>query len=82
MVVFLLSGLWHGAGWTFIIWGGLHGLYQVIGALLMPVRRRAMALLKLEAPDGRQTVSLRVIRIVVTFSLVNFAWILFQAENL
>lgn len=82
MVVFLLSGLWHGAGWTFIIWGGLHGLYQVIGALLMPVHRRAMALLKLEAPDGRQTVSLRVIRIVVTFSLVNFAWILFQAENM
>lgn len=82
MVVFLLSGLWHGAGWTFIVWGGLHGLYQVVGALFTPVRRRAAALLKLETSDGRRTISLRTVRIVMTFSMVSFAWIFFQAENL
>ncbi|MDE7284657.1 MAG: MBOAT family protein [Lachnospiraceae bacterium] len=82
MIVFLLSGLWHGAGWTFIIWGGLHGLYQVIGALLMPVCRKAAELLNLNTHDGVHTRSLRVVRIAVTFLLVNFAWIIFQAENM
>lgn len=33
MAVFLLSGLWHGADWTFVVWGGIHGLYQVCGVL-------------------------------------------------
>lgn len=82
MIVFLLSGLWHGAGWTFILWGGLHGLYQVAGALLMPVREKAAALLGLKEHDGRQQASLRIVKILFTFCLVNFAWILFQAQSL
>lgn len=39
MITFLVSGFWHGAGWTFIIWGGVHGAYQIVGEALMPVRR-------------------------------------------
>lgn len=77
MVVFLLSGLWHGAGWTFIIWGGLHGMYQIIGAVSMPLRRKAAALFQL----NDRSVSLKILKILFTFSLVNFAWIFFQAEN-
>lgn len=78
MTVFLLSGLWHGAGWTFILWGGLHGAYQVIGALLTPVRKKAAGLLRING----QSVSVKAVRILFTFCLVNFAWILFQAESM
>ena len=39
-VVFLCSGLWHGAAWTFVAWGLLHGLYLVCGRLTLPLRKR------------------------------------------
>lgn len=78
MIVFLLSGLWHGAGWTFIIWGCLHGAYQVIGAILMPIRKKVGALLKIDDRSG----SVKIVKILFTFSLVNFAWLLFRAESL
>lgn len=78
MIVFLLSGLWHGVGWTFILWGGLHGIYQVSGALLMPVRRKFAELLKLD----EQSRSFKMVKILVTFCMVSIAWILFRVENL
>ena len=40
MVTFLMSGLWHGANWTYVIWGGLHGVYQIIGAELKPLKEK------------------------------------------
>ena len=40
MIVFLVSGIWNGNGWKYLIWGGLNGFYQVAGETLMPVRRR------------------------------------------
>ena len=78
MIVFLLSGLWHGAGWTFVIWGGLHGLYQVVGALFKPVREKIAAFLKV----NRLSSSSKVVSVIFTFGLVSFAWISFRAENL
>lgn len=78
MLVFLLSGLWHGAGWTFILWGGLHGAYQVMGALLMPLRKKAAQLLKIKE-DAPGT---KMVKIGVTFGLVNAAWVLFRAESM
>lgn len=78
MIVFLLSGLWHGAGWTFILWGGLHGAYQVIGALLMPVRNKITRVLRVK----EESVGNKIVKTVFTFCLVNFAWILFRAEDM
>ena len=78
MIVFLLSGLWHGAGWTFILWGGLHGAYQVVGALLMPVRKKVADILCLK----EDSVGNRIVKTVVTFGLVNAAWVLFRAESM
>lgn len=78
MVVFLLSGLWHGAGWTFILWGGLHGAYQVVGALLMPVRKKAAEILRIK----EESLGNRIVKTLVTFGLVNTAWILFRADNM
>lgn len=47
MIVFLVSGLWHGAGWSYVAWGGLNGAYQVIGSVLKPLRDKTVAILGL-----------------------------------
>ena len=65
LLTFLVSGFWHGASWTFIFWGGLHGVFMVIERLLGK-RREAIP---------------RVIRIFVTFMIVNALWVLFRAES-
>ena len=80
MIVFLISGIWHGAGWTFILWGLLHGIYQVTGSQLQPVKTGIRKLLHIN--EQADNMSLRVFRTAVTFTLVNAAWILFRAESL
>ena len=78
MVVFLVSGLWHGAGWHFVVWGGLHGFYQIAGDWLRPLRERIFSALG----TGRQNKFKKVIRITVTMLLVAFAWIFFRSDSL
>lgn len=70
MITFLISGLWHGANWTFVIWGGIHGFYQVIENLLLP---------KGKGKENRNF--LKPLRIVITFCLVTIAWIFFRADS-
>ena len=70
MIVFIVSGLWHGAAWTFIIWGALHGVYQVIENIIFRKRRRKNTLLS------------KVVGLIITFCLVSFAWIFFRANSL
>jgi alginate O-acetyltransferase complex protein AlgI len=78
LVTMLLGGLWHGAGWNFIIWGGLHGLYLVINHVWCGWRERA-ARAKVSIPKGRTwTMLCRV----VTFSAVVIAWVFFRARTL
>lgn len=72
MAVFLLSGLWHGADWTFVAWGGIHGIYQVCGVL---AARRTGG----RTPQGRGT---GLLRCAATFSLVTFAWLFFRAQSM
>ncbi len=71
MITFLLSGLWHGANWTFFIWGGLHGGFQVICDLKNKI-------LKTDKP---QFFILNFFRIIITFILIAFAWIFFRANT-
>ena len=78
MIVFLVSGLWHGAGWHFIAWGGVNGLYQIIGEVTKEKRRRIKERLHIR-PDSRLN---RGIQTLVTFILVTFAWILFRADSI
>ena len=78
LIVFLVSGLWHGANWTFIIWGAIHGSFFVLHRLAAPLRRRVVGSLRL---DRRPRLH-RVIQIALTLSLVNFAWIFFRANSL
>lgn len=65
LITFLVSGIWHGANWTFILWGTLHGAFQIIEKIL--------GLQKHEAKD-----TIRIFRILFTFVLVTFAWIFFR----
>lgn len=78
MIVFLLSGLWHGASWNYVAWGFLHGVYQILGYLLLPVRDRIAKLLRFD----RETAFGRLVRVFINFTLVGFAWIFFRAGSL
>lgn len=78
MVVFLVSGLWHGAGWTFVVWGGAHGLYQIAESALSRPCVRLCGRLHVD----RQTFSWRFLRVVGTFVLVDAAWVFFRADTL
>ena len=77
MIVFLTSGLWHGASIHFVVWGGINGLYQIIGETLMPVRERLIRLFRLN-PDS---FGFRLYRTLVTFVLVDLSWVYFRAEG-
>ncbi|RKM59510.1 MBOAT family protein [Butyrivibrio sp. XB500-5] len=78
MIVFAVSGLWHGANFTFVVWGLLHGLYQVIGKALTPARDKIIELFNI----GRYSFSHRVVKTAVTFFLVNYAWVFFRADSI
>ncbi len=68
-VTFLVSGIWHGANWTFIVWGCMHGICQIVEKML-----------------GQQKCNYRlpgrIVKIIVTFTIVNFAWIFFRMPTL
>jgi D-alanyl-lipoteichoic acid acyltransferase DltB (MBOAT superfamily) len=76
MITMLLGGLWHGAGWTFVAWGGLHGLGQVIGRL----RRRRR--LELGLSSGPTTWAETLRARIVTFHLVCLGWVFFRADSI
>lgn len=76
-IVFLVSGLWHGAAWTFVIWGAIHSLYQIIGILTLPLRDRLLTKCHLD-PKGKLV---GIVRCAVTFILVDFAWLFFRANS-
>ncbi len=77
MIVFLVSGLWHGANWSYVVWGGLNGLFQVIGDLTKNLREKAVKLLHL----NRDSASNKIWRILCTFTLVDLTWIFFRASG-
>jgi alginate O-acetyltransferase complex protein AlgI len=77
-IVFILSGLWHGASWTFVIWGALHGAYLIAGRFTAGFRERcAVAIGLARFPSLR-----RAFAVVMTFQLVAFAWLFFRATSL
>jgi len=78
LIVFAVSGLWHGAGFTYLAWGLLNGFYVVIGELLGPVRDGAVRLLGI----NRASFGHRVFQTVATFSLITVAWVFFRANSI
>jgi D-alanyl-lipoteichoic acid acyltransferase DltB (MBOAT superfamily) len=72
LVVFVLSGLWHGASYTFLVWGALHGAFMILEKLLYR--------------DGLKDISkkwniVNILRLMITFTIVSFLWIFFRSNN-
>lgn len=76
LVVFLVSGLWHGAAWTFVAWGLLHGLFVLVGRATAPARDRWWSTTGARLHRWRRPLAL-----VVTFHLVVLAWVFFRAAS-
>lgn len=78
LITFIVSGIWHGvSGFHFVIWGLMHGLYQIVGELLKPFRERLSSHLRLSEGSA----PLALLRRLWTFSLVTVAWIFFRTET-
>lgn len=78
IVVFLLSGLWHGANWTFIIWGALHALFIIFSIILVQARQNILKLFSWEFPKFLK----KLLNQIITFTLVTFTWIFFRSSSL
>jgi alginate O-acetyltransferase complex protein AlgI len=77
-IVFLVSGLWHGANWTFVIWGALHGFYLVFALVTRDIRGKLSRLTGLSSHPGLNN----ALQTVMTFVLVTFSWIFFRAHSI
>lgn len=80
MLTMLLSGLWHGADWSFVIWGGLHGIYQVIEDFCHRHLSRKENRGKKER-DIVRSIPWNIGHGILTFAMVSFAWSFFRANN-
>ena len=69
MITMLTSGLWHGANWTFVCWGGLHGLYLICNSYYSKLTKK-----KVYTP--------KLVRIISTFCFISLAWIFFRANSI
>ena len=72
LIVFLISGIWHGANWTFIVWGVLHGIAQVLTR-------------SLESSTGLYSKNNKIVNLgswIITFAFINLTWVIFRADSL
>lgn len=76
-IVFIVSGLWHGAEWTFVIWGGLHAFYQIISIVTNKQRKAARVKLNI----NEESKAYKLFCQATTFLLVCFAWLFFRANS-
>ncbi|WP_317367715.1 MBOAT family O-acyltransferase [uncultured Tyzzerella sp.] len=77
MITFLVSGIWHGANWTFILWGGLNGFYQIIGDL----KHKFFKYIGFNIKNKYINNFFNVFKILITFSLICFSLIFFRANT-
>lgn len=75
LIVFMVSGLWHGANWTFIIWGALHSIYQVVELIFNKY------IVKKDSKQPAKKGIAALPNIIFTFVLISIAWVFFRANN-
>jgi len=73
MITFLISGLWHGANWTYVIWGGINGVYLVVESVKSKY---------FPGNNSNTSYFVKIIRTMFTFILINISWIFFRAETI
>lgn len=81
IIVFSLSGLWHGAEWSFVVWGLLNGFYQVIEDLLIRLKTKFAGQSK-KTDSKQMPIAERILHTLITFVLIDFAWIFFRAGSI
>lgn len=74
MITMLLGGLWHGASWNFVIWGGLHGLY-------LSIHKLSIGNNKIETDKISQFNAKNIFNVLITFMLVLFTWLFFRSTS-
>ena len=77
-VTFLVSGLWHGAGFNFFLWGLMHAGYQIMGDITMPLRKKVKHVIGVKEGSSSE----RIYQMFITFHLVALAWVIFRAGGL
>ncbi len=78
MIIFMVSGLWHGAAMHYVVWGGIHGMYQVVGELVAPARKKLVEFLRLNS----ESLGFKIYRAIGTFLLLAVTHIFFRADSL
>lgn len=78
LITFTISGLWHGANWTYMFWGFLHGMYQIIEKELGPMCDKISKRCRTKV----DSFGYKLGKVILTFSLVDIAWIFFRADSL
>lgn len=78
MLTFFVSGAWHGSGYRFLVWGGLHGFYQILGESTLTIRKKLYSLFGF----SENSLVRHFIQSLCTFFLTTIAWIIFRANNL
>lgn len=83
MITFLFSGLWHGASWNYVLWGGLNGLFQIVGDAKNRLVRRLEGKRRDKRPlVGRDCFSYRLLQRLLTFGLICLTWVFFRADSI
>ena len=78
LIVFSVSGLWHGAAWHYVVWGMIHGALRVVEEIMEKLRAKVSTLLQINTT----ALSYKAFRMAVTFVLVTIAWVFFRAESI
>lgn len=78
MCTFLVSGIWHGANWTYVVWGAIHGVYQIISPYTSKFRGQLYKRICINTEE----ILYKVLKRVTTFLLVSIAWIFFRANSI
>lgn len=79
LIVFGVSGLWHGASLAFVIWGALHGIYQIFESIFCRIFNK---LYVEKSNKETKTFTNKFLKLIITFALVCFAWLFFRANGL
>lgn len=75
-LTFLISGFWHGANWTFIFWGGINGMYLIVGEFVKNIKHK-LGIPSLKLHSGFES----LVHVFITFCLICLSWIFFRANN-
>ncbi len=91
MITMLLGGLWHGANWTFVVWGGLHGLFLAVEKMIQDFNKKRVPVVVKQRPVasygisgtqlGRAFSSSKLLLALLTFFLVNITWVFFRSPD-